>query len=132
MKACLAMSSQTVPIQNVPCRAKSERAKSKCAVPCQIKTCQVKTCRAVPNQNGPSQSVPCHGKNFRASGSVPCRKHPASSWAAVGSLCAGLVQKSCAQDSCLVRQALSGQDRAQDFCEVKALCGSCAPGAFTA
>ena len=76
MKACLAMSSQTVPIQNVPCRAKSERAKSKCAVPCQIKTCQVKACRAVPNQNGPSQSVPCHGKNFRASGSVPCRKHP--------------------------------------------------------
>ena len=48
------------------------------------------------------------------------------------SLCAVLCGKACAQDSCLVRQALSGQDRAQDFCEVKALCGSCARGAFTA
>ena len=61
MKACLAMSSQTVPIQNVPCRAKSKRAKSKRAVPYQIKTVQVKACRAMAKTSVPA--VPCRAGN---------------------------------------------------------------------
>ena len=44
-------------------------------VPLHIQRCQVKTCHTIPNPKVLSQSMPCLGRNFHASGSVPCRKH---------------------------------------------------------